>query len=200
MPVVISIKNDFKDVAKQLSRLQTKVQQKVVPAALNKVAKKAKTEMTRAITSEFAIKADEVRSRLRILRAGKSFDKWAASLDPFAKNKRGRSLNLIRFLEKSVSLSEGKKRKKAGSQGDLRFQIKRIGGKKIIKGAFIGNRGRTVFIREGDERLPIKALSTIDVPQMFNTRRINDRVVAKIRRELLIEMDRAINAVLNGYI
>jgi hypothetical protein len=52
----------------------------------------------------------------------------------------------------------------------------------VIKGAFIGNQGRTVFRRVGKERLPINAVQTIYVPQMFNTGRIKD-VVVKLMRE-----------------
>jgi len=35
-------------------------------------------------------------------------------------------------------------------------------------------------VRVGKERLPIKALTTIDVAQMFNTKRINAKVVQMI--------------------
>ena len=40
------------------------------------------------------------------------------------------------------------------------------------------------MIREGRARLPIKALQTIDVPSMFNTRRINAKVIAFIKAKL----------------
>ncbi|MCL5459996.1 hypothetical protein M3M33_15265, partial [Loigolactobacillus coryniformis] len=63
----------------------------------------------------------------------------------------------------------------------LKFKIKRAGGTVSINGAFIGNQGRTVFRRVGNKRLPIEGVSTIDVPQMFNTRRINAAVVAAMR-------------------
>ena len=49
-----------------------------------------------------------------------------------------------------------------------------------IPGAFLINGGKTVMIREGKSRLPIKALQTIDVAQMFNTKRINAKVVQLI--------------------
>lgn len=194
----LSVKSDFREVQRQLDRLSTTIESKVIPAALNKVVAKAKTEMVRAITSEFNIKADEVRARLRIVKAKRMVKDWFAEMDPFASKKRGRSLNLIRFLEKKVTLAEGKRRKKAGTENQLRFQVKRVGGKKIITGAFIGNKGRTVFIRETNARLPIKALSTIDVPQMFNTRKIKARVEERIRRELPIEFERAIKAATQG--
>ena len=198
--VTLSIKADFKDLNRELNALSDAVQTRVIPAALNKTGAKAKAEMTRAITSEFNIKAEEVRARLRLSRATRNVRNWAVILDPFESSRKGRSLNLIRFMEKKVSLAEGRRRRKAGTINQLQFQIKRVGGKKIIPNAFIGNRGRTIFVREGKERLPIKALSTIDVPQMFNTRRINARVLARIRQELPIEIQRAIAATLSGNI
>jgi len=196
----IKIKTNFKDVQKSLDKLNSRLQQKVVPSALNKVLGKANTTMVREISSEFNIKSSEVRANLRMVRAQRDFSRWYAKLDPFARNRKGRGLNLIRFTEQMVSLAEGRRRAKSGSQQDLRFQIKRNAGKKTIKGAFIGNHGRTVFVRTGKERLPIKALTTIDVPQMFNTKRINAKVVARINSEMKIEFDRAIKAALAGAI
>lgn len=174
------------------------MQKRVVPAALNKVADKARTEMTRAITGEFNIPASEVRARLSVIRAKRDVMKWRAVLHPFASARRGRSLNMIRFVERSVSMAEIRRRKATGAQNQLYFKIKRNGARKTIQGAFIANKGRTVFVREGDKRLPIKALSTIDVPQMFNTRRIQWRVINKINADMQVEFDRAINAALRG--
>ena len=54
---------------------------------------------------------------------------------------------------------------------------------------------RTAF-REGKARLPIKPLSTIDVPQMFAARKSIDRVLRVIERELPVEFDRAIKLAL----
>lgn len=194
----ISIKTDFSGVQRNLDQLSESLQKKIVPAALNKVVAKANTTMVREIVSTFNIKSAEVRAKLRIIRAKKDFSQWVATLDPFAGGKRGRAMNVIHFAEKKVTLAEGRRRAKAGTQDLLRFQIKKAGGKKVIKGAFIGNRGRTVFERTGDKRLPIKPVVTIDVPQMFNMRRINDAVVKRINDELAIEFDRAINAATSG--
>jgi hypothetical protein len=204
--VTLSIKTDFNDVQRKLDRLSSDLQRKVVPAALNKVAAKAKTEMVRGITSEFNIKADEVRSRLRIIRANRKSDKWYAVLDPFATGRKyarkGTTLNLIRFVEKSVTLAEARRRKKSGTTNQLRFQIKKNGGRVTLKGAFIATNkstgGTAVFTRVGKDRYPIQAKQTIDIPQMFNTRRINARVVDRIEREMAVEFDRAINAAING--
>lgn len=201
--VTLTIKSDFKNVQASLAKLGRDIEGRVISAALNKVAAKAKTEMTRAITSEFNLKASEVSHRLRVTRADRNIKNWKVILYPFASDnfaKSGRSLNMIRFVEKSVTLAEGRRRGKAGAKNKLHFQIKKSGGKKTVTGAFIGNQGRTVFVRTGKARLPIKALSTIDIPQMFNTKRINARVMARIKQELPLEFDRAIKAALAGNI
>jgi hypothetical protein len=41
-------------------------------------------------------------------------------------------------------------------------------------------------------------VSTIDVPQMFATRRIQARVLARIRKEIGVEVERAVRMVLRG--
>lgn len=199
----INIKTNFKDVQKSLDKLNERLQQKVVPAALNKIVAKAKAEMTRAVTSEYNLTASEVRSRLRVFNARRAFKDWVVVLDPFASGRRkGFTLNMIRFVEKRVSLAEGRRRAKDGSKNQLRFKIKKNGKTTTLRDAFIATNKKTggtaVFTREGKSRYPIQAKQTIDVPQMFNTRRIQARVRAKINKELPVEFDRAIKAALSG--
>ena len=66
--------------------------------------------------------------------------------------------------------------------GGVSVLIKRGGGRKLIAGAFIANQGRTVFIRKAGQGRAITPVETIDVPQMFNTRRINEAV-----RQIIVE-------------
>ena len=76
--------------------------------------------------------------------------------------------------------------------GGVSVKILKSGPRKVITGAFIGNKGRTVFTRvQGAGRLPIKAVETVDIPQMFNTRRINAKVVQRMGEIFDIEFDRA---------
>jgi len=194
----INVRTDFRDVENKLNKLSNELQLRVIPAAVNKVAAKASTEMTRSIAAEFNLKSSEIRGKLKLRRAQRNVAKWFATLEPVATSRRGGSLNVIRFMEKTVSLAEAKRRRKSGTQNQLRFQILKKGGKKTITGAFIGNNGRTVFVRIGKERLPIRAVQTIGIGQMFNTNRVKSRVLDRINTELPIEMDRAINAALNG--
>jgi len=195
--IEINIKADVARLSRELDVLQEGLTEKATVMALNKTGDKARTEMGRAITSEFNIKAADVRARLRVIKARRG--ELRAVLDPFASGHRGRSMNLIRFMENKVTLAEGRRRKKAGTQKQLRFKIKKGGPAKAIPGAFIGNKGRTVFMREGDGRLPIKAASTIGVPSMFNTRHINARVIARIRKEFPIEFERAAAQVVRRF-
>lgn len=166
-----------------LDLLQADIRERAAVSAVNKTLAKAKTNMVRVISREFNVSAGYVRERLNIAKARfrRGSVQIAGALD--ASNGKKRSANLIAFVEKSTSLAQAKKRAKAGTLDQLHFQIKRGGKRVVITGAFIANKGRTVFIREGKTRLPIKALSTIGLPQMFNTRRLNKVVVRAIEQD-----------------
>lgn len=179
--------------------------------AINKVAKSASAEISRQVPREFNITAREVRNSVRVQSASRRQGRLQAVIEVFGSaSRRGRSMNLVHFLEKAVTFAQARKRMKAGEGGthtlrrggqtrkalQLRFQIKRGGGRKVIEGAFLGNKGRTVFVRAGKSRVPIDALQVIGVSQMFNTKRINTQVIAKINRELPIEAARAVNELL----
>jgi hypothetical protein len=193
--IQISIKHNFPEVQRALQRLHADVRDKVMTAALNKTADKAKTEMTRSITDEFAIKASEVRSRLSVRRASAKGNglNMIAVLEALPGSRRGRAMNVIHFLERSVSLTEARRRQKSGTLNQLRFKFKKRGGLKTIPGAFVvtANRGTFVARRIGKERMPIESVQVIDVPQMFNTKRINARVLRRIEHEFPVEFERA---------
>jgi hypothetical protein len=179
----LDVRADFRQIDRQLQPLTAKLRDRVVAAALNKTADKAKTEMKRQITGEFAIKASDVGGQLKVSRASAKGSMLVAELEAFSRRRGRRSRNVALFRARQTSRG-------------VTVQIKRSGGRKLIKGAFIGNQGRTVFERVGKSRLPIKGVETIDVPQMFNMRRVNRAVVAKILRELPVEVERALKAAL----
>lgn len=158
-------------------------------SAVNKLAAIGQTAMRREIVQEYHVSSAFVRARLRVRKASAHAKGFVIEAVLIGSGSSGakRSANLIHFVEKSVSLAEARRRFKAGEGQsnrnrtfELRAKIKRGTGQKIVKGAFIGNKGRTVFIREGKTRLPIKPVQTIDVPQMFNAKRINRKVVQLI--------------------
>jgi hypothetical protein len=189
--IKLNIRTNFKGIAKQLDKLSDEVGSKAMVRALNKTIEQGRAQMARQIAQEFRIKVSEARARLAIRRAyakggGVSI---SATLSATTKGK-GRSMNLIAFVRKAGA---GKKRKQ------LKMQIKRTGGNKTITGAFIGNKGRTVFIRTTDKRLPIKSLSTIDIPQMFNTKRINEAVRKVMLDRFENNFNRELRVVLQGW-
>jgi hypothetical protein len=167
----LSITTNFPEVARAMATMRSDIANKALASALNKTAALAKTAMSREIRDEFVLPAAKVGAALRVNRAravgGRFF--LEASLESPAK--RGRSLNLANFDARQTAKG-------------VSFKIKRGGARKTIPGAFLINGGKTVMIRVGKARLPIKALQTIDVAQMFNTKRINARVVRMIEQRL----------------
>lgn len=180
--IAIDIRTNFPEVARALRRVERDIGEKALARALNRTIEQGRTAMVREITAEYVLPSATVRSRLAIRRAyaGAQRIQLEASLAAPAKSGR-RAINVVAFLERSVTLAEARRRAKSGTLRQLRFKIRRTGGWKTIPGAFLGNQGRTVFRRVGKARLPIEPVSTIDVPQMFNARRINEAV----RRVLL---------------
>lgn len=163
----INISTNFPQVARQLAALQQDIGNKAVASALNKTVAQAKTAMSREIRAEFNLPASTVNQALRIQRASASRGRFQLSAALESPAKRGRSLNLARFAARQT-------------RKGVTFKVKRNGPRQLIPGSFLINGGKTVMIREGKARLPIKALQTIDVAQMFNTRRINAKVVQLI--------------------
>ena len=180
--LTLKVRTDFKEVYDAFDRLPREVGDRAMASALNKSVDQAKTQMQREITAEFNVSAAYVRERLRVRRASANGQHFQAALIGGAANGR-RSANIIAFVEKSVSLAQARRRAKQGTLTQLHVKVKRQGGLKPLPGAFIGNKGRTVFQRVGRERLPIKPVQVIDVAQMFNTKRINAQVVAMINRK-----------------
>jgi hypothetical protein len=173
----LSIKTNFPEVQRKLAELQEGVARQATARALNRTVEQAKTAMSKEIRQEFVLPAAKVNASLRIKRAQAAAGllNLQAALESPAK--RGRSLNLANF---------GARQTKKG----VSFKIKRSGSRVVIPGSFLINGGKTVMIRVGKQRLPIKALQTIDVAQMFNTQRINAKVVQVIKDRFPVIFER----------
>lgn len=197
----ISIRNNFPEVAARLNQLGMDIGNKAVVRAINTTIDQGKTQMARQISQEFRVSVGTAKDRLKVFKASarNGAFRFVATLEATRKDP-GRSMNLIAFVTKGkVSKASAKRSGRADLAGQLQFQIKRSGGRKSIKGAFIGNMGRTVFIRTGKDRLPIKALNTIDIGQMFNTRRVNKVVRQVMLDKFPANFQRELRAVLGGF-
>lgn len=182
----LKITNNFPAVTAKLAALEKGVGNRALASAVNKTMAQASTQMAREIVAEFNVTSTYVKQRLRVRRASAKGGRFAIEASLIGGSGKRRSANIIAFVEKVVSLAEGKRRAKAGTLRSVFVKVKRKGGKKPVagkygQGAFIGNKGRTVFERVGPKRLPIEPVRTIDVAQMFNARRINRVVIAAIQ-------------------
>lgn len=186
----LEIKTDFRAVQRKLDQLEQSVRDRVTARILNRTADIAKTAASKEIRSEYNLSAAKVRERLVVQRARPIAGKLVVALIARGSKPGKRAMNLIHFVERSTSLADARRRKKNETLRQLHVQIKRRGGKKPLGPyAFIGNRGRTVFTRRSptgaiSRRLPIYSLQTIDMPQMFNAKRINAALVRTIRERL----------------
>lgn len=181
-----------------LEALPRELEDKVIGPALNKTAQKARAEINRLVVAEYAVKTSDVRNSVEISRARKG--RPAAVITVFGSpSRRGRSMNMIRFLAvqriaNKMKRVRGKKVSKAeiaALNRQLGFLIRRGGGLKTIPGAFVGNNGRTVFRRVGKARLPIEPVQVIGFGQMVNSRKIITKVLEKIETEIPVEIIRA---------
>ena len=164
----IKISTNFPQVQRQLEKLRADVADRAMASALNKTVALARTAMSRGIRSEFNMSASTVNQSLRVQRARATRGRveLTATLSSISRPGR-RSLNVAHFAARQT-------------RKGVTFKIKRGGPRRLIPGAFVINGGSTVMIREGRSRLPIRAVQTLDVGQMFNTKRINAKVVQMI--------------------
>lgn len=204
-----------KEVQDKLARLRSELHQKVLQPAMNKVAEKALAEINRAIPEEYAVKASEVRNAVSLRRA--QAGRIEAVLEIFGSaRKKGRSLNLIHFLAAvqqagrtvAVKGKRSTKADRAALDRQLGFIIKRGGGLKKIEGAFVGNKGRTIFRRTPGKKMgsrsgplnkhteAIEPVQVIGFSQMFASKKISQRVIDRINSEFPVEIDRAVQMLL----
>lgn len=211
--IEFSIRHNFPQVISTLSSLPAQVGNKVMARALNNTINMAKPAMAKQITGEFKVSSAEVKDRLEVERASSKGGQLKIEVSLSAKSKaRGRSMNLIAFQTGLLTKTTAKRAGNAKAVGQLGFQIKRLGGRKIITGAFIANKGRTVFIRMPGTTMAsrskyagtkhaqaIASVSTIDIPQMFNTKRINQVVVKSMLDNFDKQFARELRTVLEGW-
>lgn len=165
----LSIKTNFREVQQKLDRLSDDVALKASVSATNKTIAQAKTAMSKEIRKEFNLSAAKVAEKLFITKARYVAGRFTIEATLLSETKSGRrSVNLINFQARQTA---------AG----VTVKVKRAGGRRVVKGAFIANKGRTVFKRQGPKRLPIEPVQVIDVPQMFNTRKVNAAVIRFIQ-------------------
>lgn len=176
----LSVSHNFPEIQAALNQLDADIRQRASVSAINKTVDQAKTKMAQSITAEFALPSAYVKDRLKVV--GASFKGGMLNIEArlVGGDGRRRSANIIGFVEKKTTMAQARRRSRDGTLQQLYVKVKKTGPAKPLPGAFIGNMGRTVFERVGDARTPIRPVQVIDVPQMFNTKRINASVLEVI--------------------
>lgn len=202
----IDVRADFEPLIKKLEGLKRDLQSKVIVRALNTIGDSTRVQARKEISREFNLSSSDVGKLIRVERARIRGNHLEVAV--VAESRRGRSLNVIRFVEKKVTLAAAKRRRKDKTLDRLRVKIKRLGGNKILgtpnwaaSKPFIvtANGGTFVAARTDKARTPIRAVQTIDVPSMFNTRRLNALLLREIKARFPAEFDRQFAAVIRGY-
>lgn len=132
---------------------------KATVRALNRAIDSSQTAASREIRKTYNIKARAVRRAMKKKRAHRG------QVYPYAELEiNGALIPLIEFDARWTQKT------KIGAS----VRIKKAGGRKRIKGAFIGVHGHTgarqVFVRVGQDRYPIKSLRSLSLPQAFRSR------------------------------
>lgn len=175
----LTISHDFPRIAAKLAELRDDIANRAQASALNKAADQGKTAAVREIAARYAVKASYARERVSIRRATFKQGRFSMEVQIRAGNGAKRAANVIAFAAKQNKVG-------------VAVKIRRDAPRQTIRGAFIGNKGRTVFRRVGRGRLPIEPVQTIDVPQMFNARKVKDTVVRIIQERLPVIAEREI--------
>lgn len=133
---MIDISSNIEKLTKNLNTFQRKVIPQAISSSLNKTGRTLFKEIKRDIAKDTGLKQKEIAERMSLQKSNRNNLNVSIRM-------RGRWFNLIRF--KARQLKRGVKTKAWGEWT-------------LNKGAFIANKGRTVFARISKARLPIKAL------------------------------------------
>jgi len=145
MSININVKADITQVQRFLDKEGRKAVNKAATRSLNRTVKQVNASAAKRISKIIGLKVKDVKDKLIIFKA--SHRKLTAVIEA-----TGKAMNLIRFGAKQV--------KKGVS-------AKAWGKRKVYKGAFIANKGKTVFKRTSSNRLPIKPVYGPDIPHTF---------------------------------
>ena len=190
--MIVNIKTDFKEILDSIKKLQPDIRDRVMKPALRLTANNAKVALVREIAQNYNLDRTSINQGVAVkvfdqplsTSSGVRFDAVIITSHP------RQSYNLIRFLEKSISLAAHRRRKKAGDS-QLRARISKRGSYKPLgKNVFIGNNGRTVFMVPKSEmskpssQRKIRAFSTINLPMMSRVASVADTVMSRINEQL----------------
>ena len=170
----IRISVDLDGAMKVLDDLERKYVPQAASAAINRVATSARAEAVREIARKTGLTQAEVRKHVDIVTANRG------NLEATIVAKAW-SPNLIRYKARQTP------------QGVVASPWRN---KRTHKGTFIGNQGRTVFVRQGKARLPLKPVRGPSVRKEFLQGYAIKAMEKKVAERFGLEFDRALRAII----
>lgn len=182
--ITISVATNVEEIKRKLAAKQKEVAAAAL-RAVSRTGEGARTQAIATISSEYRVTRAFVRERTALRKASRSGPHaFSATLIGNLSGRNKRSLNMIHFAMQKLTRAEvaAWRREASGklTRPQIPFQVKRGGGRITVKGAFIGY-GQAVFKRVGKERLPIEPVQTINVAQMFTSKKVHGHVTKWIR-------------------
>lgn len=171
----LNIKADVAAARRRLSDIQRRVLPAATNRALNRTGDHANTITVRDLAQVTGLKQKDVRAVMTRTRS--NFGNLTYRLAAI-----GRALNLIRF---------GARQTKKGVSASA------WGQRKIYRGTFIANQGRTVFVRESAKRLPIRPVHGPSLPREFARAEFMARLKAAVATKWRSEFAAQLNYYLN---
>jgi hypothetical protein len=163
----VDVRSNLDEVKAEFHRFSYGLQEKATVRALNRALDQAATETVRRIRDVYNVKARAVHAAMKKDKADGGFRLANATLKI-----RGARIPLIEFGARWSRRNPG-----------ATVLIKKGGGRKTLRGSFIGVHGKTgkrqVFVRLGKKRYPIKTLRSLSLPQAFVKKTVLAAVKAK---------------------
>ncbi len=154
---------EVKGLDKVLAALNPDVVKKAAVRSLNDLGEQLKNQTVKEAREKYNVPSGTFKKKLKVKKANYSNMKWSMEIPG------DRKMNLIHFGARQV--------KKGVS-----VKVLKTGARKVVKGAFIANGGKTVFQRKGKERLPIKTVTALSPSQMIS-KGLRDRKLEEAKKK-----------------
>ncbi len=175
------MRHGLADLRKTLSRVERQALPKAVNAGLNKTVVSVRKAASKVMVGRLKLKSRDVKAGLDIKKAGKHRPGKAII------EARGRPVNIIRFMTPAQirsALNSKKRIVKSKPWGKLRTYRRRV---------FIGNKGRTAFLREGPSRRDIRGMWGPSIARELIRKEALQAMDNQFDERWPIEIDRALN-------
>lgn len=183
MTLTIRIDDDLAALRRDLTRAARKAMPTATSQALNRTGASMRKVAVKAMSKHTGIPQKDIRSRITLHKATR------ASLTVRIEA-TGRPLNVIRFMDRrtvSSWLSRAPSKRRVITAKP--WGIKRTYSRRV----FIGNQGRTLFIREGGTRMTVRGLAGPSIGRELVRDEVRDQVMAQFRLRWPRDFEAAMN-------